>query len=44
VGAAPPQAARAMLATTRRLNKANILRIFLLLTKFGNFGLQTYIS
>jgi hypothetical protein len=44
VGAVPPQAERAMLAITSRLNKANILRIFLLLTKFGNFGLQTYIS
>jgi hypothetical protein len=33
----PPQAESAMLATTRRLSKANILRIFLLLTKFGKF-------
>ncbi|HMV95978.1 MAG TPA: hypothetical protein PKE48_06740, partial [Anaerolineales bacterium] len=35
-----PQAERAMLAMTRRLSKANILRIFLLLAKFGNFGLK----
>jgi hypothetical protein len=31
VVAAPPQAVRAMLAMTRRLSKAKILRIFLLL-------------
>jgi hypothetical protein len=45
VGAAPPpQAERAMLAMTRRLSKANILRIFLLLKNLEGFELQIYID
>src|SRR5215207_3310343 len=36
-GAAPPHAARIMLARTSKLSKANNLRIFLLLTKFERF-------
>jgi hypothetical protein len=42
VGAVPPQAERAMLAMTRRLSKANILRIFLLLKNLESFELQIY--
>jgi hypothetical protein len=43
-GAGAPQAASAMLAITRRLNKAKILRIFLLLKKLEGFDLQTHIK
>jgi hypothetical protein len=39
VGAVPPQAERAMLAITSRLNKANILRI---LFSSRDYDVQTY--